>query len=211
MAKESGPISWIIFSFSLAILSVLWAGVLPPWLPSSVRRLCLPSLLLIFPALDRPNVSDRHYVCEPFSFLLFPPGDFCFPFFRCVFVLLQVKKILSVSPSYGSFAFLSFVANTGRTALSCNFWNHRKQVNYGSQKGPVFSKGTESITESNSVRHAARWHQICYSSNFETMIIRRIIDTVKPRNSGPKSNGNPPITNAKLWSLQAFFYFLQWQ
>ena len=28
------------------------------------------------------------------------------------------------------------------------------------------------------------------------------VNTVKPRNTGPKSNGNPPITNAKPWSLQ---------
>ena len=36
--------------------------------------------------------------------------------------------------------------------------------------------------------------------------------TVKPRNTGPKSNGNPPITNAKPWSLQVIsFNFLYWQ
>ena len=36
--------------------------------------------------------------------------------------------------------------------------------------------------------------------------------TVKPRYTGPKSNGNPPTTNAKLWSLQVIsFNFLYWQ
>ena len=39
-----------------------------------------------------------------------------------------------------------------------------------------------------------------------------ILTTVTPRNTGPKSNGNPPITNAKLWSLQDIsFNFLYWQ
>ena len=39
-----------------------------------------------------------------------------------------------------------------------------------------------------------------------------IAHTVKSRNAGPKSNGNPPITNAKYWSLQDIsFNFLYWQ
>ena len=36
--------------------------------------------------------------------------------------------------------------------------------------------------------------------------------TVKPRYTGPKNTGYPPITNAKLWSLQVIsFNFLYWQ
>ena len=37
--------------------------------------------------------------------------------------------------------------------------------------------------------------------------------TVKPRYTGLKSNGNPPITNTKLWSFPVifFFHFLYWQ
>ena len=36
--------------------------------------------------------------------------------------------------------------------------------------------------------------------------------TVEPRYTGPKSNGNPPITNSKPWSLPVIsFNFLYWQ
>ena len=35
--------------------------------------------------------------------------------------------------------------------------------------------------------------------------------TVKPRYTGPKSNGNPPIVNAKLWPVQTTsLYLLHW-
>ena len=38
------------------------------------------------------------------------------------------------------------------------------------------------------------------------------LNTVEPRYTGPKNNGNLPITNAKLWTLQVIsFNFLYWQ
>ena len=41
------------------------------------------------------------------------------------------------------------------------------------------------------------------------MVLRRF--TVETHYTGPKSNGNPPIMNAKLWSLQILsFYILYW-
>ena len=59
---------------------------------------------------------------------------------------------------------------------------------------------------------ASKTASVCQLQRKEHSRHNRGAHTVKPRNTGPKSNGNPPITIAKPWSLQVIpFYFLYWQ
>ena len=42
--------------------------------------------------------------------------------------------------------------------------------------------------------------------NYFFFTLKTNFSTVKSRYTGPKSNGNPPITDAKLWSLQTLLF-----
>ena len=53
------------------------------------------------------------------------------------------------------------------------------------------------------LKNMVSWNNAC-----QCMHVMDLPTTVKPRYTGPKSNENPPITNAKSWSLQVIpFYF----
>ena len=84
---------------------------------------------------------------------------------------------------------------------------------------PKFVSSKSNVNEF-SMRHdeiecslSLSWFAFC---SFRLMIIlsschssSSFSSTVKPRYTGPKNNGNPPITNARPWSLQIIsFNFL---